>query len=213
MTAEHDQQSQGQPVEYEFRGPGVQKKPQKRSEQRKQRSSAPTDPWSRPSQWSGTSGSSGPSQPSRPSRASTSRSLVQIFAAVVGAAFLLIGILGFVPGVTTNYDQLGFIGPDSQALLLGLFAVSVVHNIVHLSFGVAGLLAAVRASASVAFLIGGGLLYGVVFVYGILVERGSELDILPVNDADNILHIGLTIGMILLGVVGAALLRRGRARA
>ncbi|MDQ3462973.1 MAG: DUF4383 domain-containing protein [Actinomycetota bacterium] len=135
-----------------------------------------------------------------------------MFAALVGAAFLLIGILGFVPGVTTNYDGLGFVGPDSQALLLGLFSVSVVHNIIHLSFGVAGLLAAARASASVAFLIVGRVLYGVVFVYGLIVERGSDLDILPVNDADNILHIGLTLGMILLGVVGAALLRRGSTR-
>lgn len=127
---------------------------------------------------------------------------------MVGVAFLLIGILGFIPGATTNYDELGLIGPDSQALLLGLFTVSVVHNIVHLAFGVAGLLAAARAAASVAFLIGGGLLYGVVFVYGLFVERGSDLDILPVNDADNVLHIGLTVGMVLLGVVGAALLRR-----
>ena len=200
-------------MEYEFRGPGVQKKPQKRSGARKERSSAPTDPWSRPSQWSGPSGASASSTPSGPSGPSRSRSTVQIFAAIVGAAFLLVGILGFIPGATTNYDQLGFIGPDSQALLLGLFVVSVVHNIVHLSFGVAGLLAAARASASVAFLIVGGLLYGVVFVYGILVERGSDLDILPINDADNILHIGLTVGMILLGVIGAALLRRSPARA
>jgi uncharacterized membrane protein len=131
---------------------------------------------------------------------------------VVGAAFLLIGILGFIPGATTNYDQLSLVGPDSQALLLGLFQVSVVHNIVHLAFGVAGLLAAARASASVGFLVGGGLLYGVVFVYGLLVEQGSDLDLLPVNDADNILHLGLTIGMVLLGVVGAALLRRSPAR-
>jgi hypothetical protein len=185
-------------VDYEFRGPGVQRKPQTKREQRRAKSSPPA----------------GPSpQPSPSATSSRSRSTVQIFAALVGAAFLLIGILGFVPGVTTNYDELGFVGPDSQALLLGLFAVSVVHNIVHLSFGVAGLLAAARASASVAFLIIGGVLYGVVFVYGLIVERGSDLDILPVNDADNILHIGLTLGMILLGVVGAALLRRGSTRA
>ncbi|CAN5153906.1 hypothetical protein BH24ACT1_BH24ACT1_00370 [soil metagenome] len=180
-------------MEYEFRGPGVQKKPQKRRERSRAKN------------------------PERPLRAaggtSRSRSLVQLFAAVVGAVFLLGGILGFIPGATTDYDQLSLIGPDSQAKLLGLFEVSVVRNIVHLAFGVAGLLAATRASASVGFLVGGGILYAVVFVYGILVEQGSDLDLLPVNDADNILHLGLSLGMILLGVIGAALLRREPARA
>ena len=177
-------------MEYEFRGPGVQNKPQTRRERR------PDRPTQRPSRPAG--GRSG------------SRSLVQLFAAVVGAVFLLVGILGFIPGVTSNYDELNLIGPDSQAELLGLFEVSVLHNIVHLAFGVAGLLAAARASASVGFLVGGGVLYAVVFVYGILIEQNSDLDILPVNDADNILHLALAIGMIALGLMGAALLKRTR---
>ncbi len=45
------------------------------------------------------------------------------------------------------------------------------------------------------------------FVYGLLVEQGSDLDILPMTDTDNFLHLGLSIGMILLGVLGAAVLR------
>ena len=137
--------------------------------------------------------------------------MVQLLAAVVGVVFLLVGILGFIPGATTNYDELNLIGPDSQALLLGLFEVSVVHNIVHLAFGVAGLLAAARASSSVGFLVGGGILYAGVFVYGVLIEQGGDLDILPVNDADNILHLGLALGMIALGLIGAARLKRSRA--
>lgn len=113
------------------------------------------------------------------------------------------------PRITSNYDQLSVIDPDSQAELLGLFEVSVVHNIVHLVFGVAGLLAVARASASasVSFLVGGGILCAGMFVYGLLVEQGSDLDILPMTDTDNFLHLGLSIGMILLGVLGAAVLR------
>ena len=177
-------------MEYEFRGPGVQNKPQPRRERRTER---PTE------------------RPSRPAGdRSGSRSLVQLFAAVVGAVFLLVGILGFIPGATSNYDELNLIGPDSEAKLLGLFEVSVVHNIVHLAFGVVGLLAAARASAAVSFLVGGGILYAGVFVYGVLIDQGSDLDILPVNDADNILHLGLAVGMIALGLIGAALLKRRR---
>ena len=169
-------------MEYEFRGPGVQKKPAKRRERGQARHTAP--------------------------RERSSRSVAQLLAGVVGVVFLLVGILGFIPGVTTNYDELTLIGPESSAHLLGVFEVSVLHNVVHLLFGVAGVLAAARASASVSYLIVGGVLYAGVFVYGILIDQGSDLDILPVNDADNILHLSLAIGMVLLGVVAAALLRR-----
>ncbi|MFI7450348.1 DUF4383 domain-containing protein [Nonomuraea sp. NPDC049714] len=54
--------------------------------------------------------------------------------------FLLVGILGFVPGATTNVDDLQVAGHHSDALLLGVFQVSILHNIVHLLFGVAGIL-------------------------------------------------------------------------
>ena len=53
-------------------------------------------------------------------------------ARLVGIVFLLLGILGFIPGITTNlYDGLEFAGNDGNAELLGIFAVSVLHNIVH----------------------------------------------------------------------------------
>lgn len=53
-----------------------------------------------------------------------SRTNIQKAALVTGAVFLLVGVLGFIPGVTTNFDQLGFAGPGSEALLLGLFQAS-----------------------------------------------------------------------------------------
>jgi hypothetical protein len=63
-----------------------------------------------------------------------SRAAVQTAALVVGAAFLLVGVLGFVPGITSNFSELSFAGHHSGALLLGVFQVSVLHNVVHLLF-------------------------------------------------------------------------------
>ena len=63
----------------------------------------------------------------------------------MGAAFLLVGVAGFIPGITSNYDELKLAGTDSNAELLGLFRVSILHNLVHLAFGV-GLIAAARKS-------------------------------------------------------------------
>ena len=60
-------------------------------------------------------------------------------ALAVGAVFLVVGLLGFVPGITTHDEQLTFAGHHSDAALLGIFNVSVLHNLVHLLFGVAGI--------------------------------------------------------------------------
>ena len=67
---------------------------------------------------------------------------VQGAAVLVGAAFLVVGVLGFIPGVTTDYDLLQWMGHHSGAKLFGVFAVSGLHNVVHLAFGIAGLLMA-----------------------------------------------------------------------
>jgi hypothetical protein len=129
------------------------------------------------------------------------RTSVQLAALVVGLLFLLIGILGFIPGITTNYDQLAFAGHELESALLGIFNVSILHNAVHLLFGVAGLLMARTFSAARWYLIGGGLIYLALFVYGLLIDHDSAANFVPVNDADNYLHLVLGIGMIALGAV------------
>ncbi|MBB1156167.1 MULTISPECIES: DUF4383 domain-containing protein [Amycolatopsis] len=125
----------------------------------------------------------------------------QLVAAGVGAVFLLVGILGFIPGVTTHYDQLTGAGHHSGALLLGLFSVSILHNVVHLAFGVAGLALARTPAGAKNFLVAGGVIYLALWVYGLIVDHGSSADFIPVNTADNWLHLGLAVVMIVLGVL------------
>jgi Domain of unknown function (DUF4383) len=139
-------------------------------------------------------------------RTGRSGSLICTAATLVGAVFLLVGILGFIPGITSHYSDLDFMGHDSGAKLLGVFQVSILHNIVHLLFGVAGI-AAGRSSASAArgYLVGGGIVYLVLWVYGLIVDKGSDANFVPVNNADNWLHLILGVGMI---GVGLALSRR-----
>nr|WP_043783019.1 DUF4383 domain-containing protein [Amycolatopsis rifamycinica] len=125
----------------------------------------------------------------------------QLLAAIVGVVFLLVGVLGFIPGVTTHYDTMTFAGHHSGALLLGVFNVSILHNIVHLAFGVAGLAMARTASGARAFLVGGGVVYLVLWLYGLVIDHGSAANFVPVNTADNWLHLGLAVGMIALGLI------------
>ena len=129
------------------------------------------------------------------------RSLVQLAAVAVSVTFLLVGALGFVPGITTSYDDLSFAGPDSMAQLVGLFQVSVLHNLVHGLFGVVGLLMARSASGARAFLLGGGVVYLLLAVYGVVIDLDSSANVVPVNVADNVLHVVLGVGMLALGTV------------
>ena len=126
------------------------------------------------------------------------RTPVQNGARLVGAVFLLVGIAGFIPGITTNlYEGLEFAGDDGTSELLGVFEVSVLHNIVHGLFGIAGLALAATASGARTYLIGGGAVYLALFLLGIV----GGGDWIPVNDADNWLHLLLGAGMIGLGVL------------
>jgi hypothetical protein len=127
------------------------------------------------------------------------RTPVQSIAALVGVVFLLVGGLGFVPGITTHYGDLSFAGHGSGAKLLGIFQVSILHNIVHLLFGVVGLVLAKTADGARTFLVGGGAVYLVLWVVGLV----GAADWIPANTADNWLHFGLGVGMIGLGVVAS----------
>ena len=128
------------------------------------------------------------------------RTAIQKTSLVVGIVFLLVGIAGFIPGLTHSTEHLIGVGADSQAALLGVFQVSILHNVVHLLFGVAGIAAAARARASRLYLIIGGVVYLVVWIYGLIAVNNDQLNFLPVNDADNWLHLALAAGMILLGI-------------
>jgi len=124
---------------------------------------------------------------------------IQTLATFAGATFLLVGILGFIPGITSRYEDLAFAGHDSRAQLLGIFQVSILQNLVHLLFGVAGLGTARSWAAARTFLVGGGAFYLALWLLG-LVNGG---DWIPVNTADNWLHFALGSGMIGLGLVTA----------
>jgi hypothetical protein len=133
-------------------------------------------------------------------RATAGRTPVQLAATAVGVAFLLVGILGFVPGVTTHYGDMTFAGHHSGAQLLGIFAVSVLHNIVHLLFGIAGLALARTVDGARNFLIVGGVIYLVLWIYGLVIDKGTNANFVPVDTADNWLHFVLGAAMIALGV-------------
>jgi hypothetical protein len=133
---------------------------------------------------------------------------VQTAATVVGIVFLVVGVAGFIPGLTTDFDTIEFAGHESEAMLLGVFQVSILHNIVHLLFGVAGLALARTVSGARNYLIWGGVIYLVLWLYGLFVDHESSANFVPVNAADDWLHLGLAVGMLLLGLALGRTTRR-----
>lgn len=133
--------------------------------------------------------------------ATTGRAPVQIISGVFGAVFLLVGILGFIPGITQNYDSLMFAGHHSEAALLGIFQVSVLHNVVHLLFGIVGLVGARSRGFAKLYLVVGGIVYAILWLYGLIVPMESMGNFVPLNSADNWLHFVLSVAMIGAGFI------------
>ncbi|MFG1928859.1 DUF4383 domain-containing protein [Cryptosporangium sp. NPDC048952] len=129
------------------------------------------------------------------------RPLIQVAAVAVGAVFLLVGIASFVPGLTSDYHQMSAAGRLSHAKLLGFFEVSALHNAVHLLFGVVGVMLVRTPVSARCYLVGGGAIYLILWVYGLLIDQGSAANFVPVNTADNWLHLLLGVGMLAVGML------------
>jgi hypothetical protein len=129
------------------------------------------------------------------------RTPVQVVAVGFAYVYLLIGVLGFIPGITTTNGELTVVGHHSNAELFGVFNVSALHNVVHLMFGAAGIVLSRTLSPARRYLVAGGAVYLLLFVYGLVVSRDGTANVLSVDDADNWLHLGLGAIMITLGVI------------
>ena len=114
----------------------------------------------------------------------------------VGIVLLVVGVLGFIPGITTQYSELRFFGPDSRAMFLNLFQVSMLLNIVQLAIGATGLTMSRTAMGARNFLMGSGLLYIVLSVYGLIVGVGSAANFLSLNTLDNWTFMVLGLAMV-----------------
>lgn len=131
----------------------------------------------------------------------TDRAEIRVLAGTVGAAFVLLGLLGFVPGITTHYGELAVAGQSSAAMLFGVFRVSMLLNVVYVAVGVAGFLQSRSAVTARNYFVWGGAIFGILWLYGLVIDQKGSSNVLAVNRADNWWHLVLCLGLIATGVV------------
>jgi Domain of unknown function (DUF4383) len=119
------------------------------------------------------------------------RSPAQVYALLFGVVLVLAGVLGFF------YEASFATGDDAKAeKVLDVLAVNGWHNLVHILTGVLGLAVAGSYSSARLYALGLGVVYTALGIIGLLMSNPDLLlDIVPINDEDNVLHL-------LIGVTG-----------
>ena len=125
------------------------------------------------------------------------RTPAQWYCLIFGATLLLVGLLGFA------FDSTFDTGSDiNGSKLIGIFEVNAIHNLVHIASGLALLaLSPKRATARLGALTFGAV-YLIVTIIG-LVDGETVLGLLPVNTADNLLHIAISALAIAAGLASS----------
>ncbi len=131
---------------------------------------------------------------------------VRDFAKIAGVAFVLVGLLGFVPGITQSPPPNA---PDlavdtSYGWLLGLFPVNLLHNLVHIALGAWGLAAARAWDSARMYARGTAIIYAVLAVAGLVPGLNTMFGLTPLFGHDVWLHALLAAASAYFGFLAPA---------
>ena len=127
------------------------------------------------------------------------KTLAQVWAMALGGVLVLVGLVGFL--VESSFG----VGDSAQRGTLILFDINGWHNVVHLLSGIVGLAMAGTAAKARLFSIGYGAVYVLVTILGFAVgDGGLLLSIIPINTADNVLHLAIAVTGIAVGLSSPA---------
>ncbi|EMY33428.1 hypothetical protein D477_015067 [Arthrobacter crystallopoietes BAB-32] len=129
------------------------------------------------------------------------RTPVQTMSRVAAVVLLIIGVLGFIPGITANYGQLALMGDRSEAMLLGVLPVSILHNVLLLVFAAVLWWAARSVAAAKTTLLVLAVVNWLMALYGLLNERGTSPYWEPAGVGDNWFHLVLGLVLFAFGLV------------
>ena len=125
-----------------------------------------------------------------------SRTPAQLYSLLFGVTLLVVGILGFI--ANSSFGS----GSNVQGSDFIIFEVNGWHNLVHIASGLAGIVMSRRADSARLFALGFGAVYLLVTIWG-FVDGNDVLGLIPVDTADNILHLAIAALGIGAGLVSS----------
>jgi hypothetical protein len=117
---------------------------------------------------------------------SDARTPAQLYALLFGITLLAVGILGFI--ADSSFDT----GSNVQGSDFIIFEVNGWHNLVHIASGIAGIALSRRADSARLFALGFGAVYSVVTIWG-FADGNDVMALIPVDAADNVLHLAIAV--------------------
>jgi hypothetical protein len=112
----------------------------------------------------------------------------RMFARIYGIVFLIVGIGGFIPGLTREHDHPDMAIDFASGLELGLFPVNGIHNLVHIAFGAWGIFASRAFDASRLYARVVAIAYGLLTVMGLIPATNTTFGLVPIYGHDVWLH-------------------------
>jgi len=117
------------------------------------------------------------------------------FAKLMGVIYVLVGLLGFIPGLVSPASDLGMDLAVTMGFgyLLGLFPINVLHNVVHLAIGAWGWVSSGSVTSSRTFARGLAVFYGALAVMGLIPVLNTVFGMIPIFGHDVWLHTATAV--------------------
>lgn len=124
---------------------------------------------------------------------------IQTFARIYGIVFLVVGVGGFIPGLTQPHDHPGLAVQAASGMELGLFPVNALHNLVHILFGAWGLFATRNVDTARTYARVVAIAYGLLTILGLIPATNNTFGLVPIYGHDVWLHALLAAGAAYFG--------------
>jgi hypothetical protein len=136
--------------------------------------------------------------------------LTRYFALLIGIVYLLVGVLGFIPGTHPSHTGApDLVVTQGYGYLLGLFPINVLHNIVHLLVGILGVAAYARVETARNYARGLAIFYGLLAIMGLIPGLNTTFGLIPIFGSDIWLHAGTALLSAYFGFIAPSVLGTG----